>query len=203
MTLSKYVIAALCGWVMFTLLIVFGVVDWYNTSVALENGVKAQWLENKNSYSAFSNKVIEAAGVTEEYERQFRAILHDTMTSRYTEQGSTAAIRLVSEHNPNLDVRAFTNLQSLIEIGRDSFEREQRSLLDRQRRYQDHLGMFGGSKLAQVFGFPRPVGGNLAPPNDLDGDGRRTVLDYPIILSETTKNAFATGQDESVKPFAP
>jgi hypothetical protein len=45
------------------------------------------------------------------------------------------------------------------------------------------------------------MSGELAPPRDVDGDGILTALDYDIMTSKQTKEAFETGEAEAVKVF--
>jgi len=43
--------------------------------------------------------------------------------------------------------------------------------------------------------------GDLRPANDADGDGRYTVLDYPIVTSDETNKAFQTGKADQIQVF--
>lgn len=193
-----------CGAVILALIITLYIVSWYNTCVSLEKATVAQWRQNQNAYSSFVNKVAQATGVTQEYQKQFSAILRDTMEGRYGTQGGVGrALAFVQEHNPTIDVRMYAQLAALVEAGRNDFAREQQSLLDRQRSYGTHLGAAGGGLLGQICGFPHSLQGADAPPSDRDGDGRLTALDYPIVLSSVATKAFETGVDEPAKPFAP
>lgn len=202
MSISTNRLAVIAGSLAIAFIALLSVVGWYNTSVNLENGIRARWSQNQNSYSAFANKVAETAGVAKEYEKQFRAVLRDTMEGRYGEKGSAQALAFVQEHNPTIDTGVYRQLMAVIEAGRNDFAQDQKELRDAQRRYQDHLGEAGGGIYSRIFGFPRAVVGAQVPSADLDGDGRITVLDYPVIVSDTAKKAFETGTDNALKPFA-
>lgn len=194
-------LAALCGAIIIAGIAMLYTWNWYNTSISLENATTARWRQSQNSYSNFTNKVVEVAGVAVEYQQQFRSILRATMEGRYGDGGGRALV-FVQEHNPTLDASTYHALQTVIEAGRNEFAREQQSLLEHQRAYQNHLEALGGGMLAKICGFPRIKRGEDAPVSDRDGDGRMTVLDYPIIQNAASKKAFQTGSDEPLKPFA-
>lgn len=195
-------LAILAAGLTFVLIVTIFVTSWYATCVSSENTIAAQWRENRNSYSAFLNKVAETGGVTQEYTKQFRAILNETMQGRYGEHGGAHDLKFLQEHNLSLDPATFTRLQTVIEAGRNDFAREQRSLINRQQTYLTHLQSPGGNLLNMVFNFPRTLHGTDTPTVDRDGDGRFSVLDYEILVSAAAKKAFETGTDEPLQPFA-
>ena len=63
------------------------------------------------------------------------------------------------------------------------------------------MSLFPDVLFASALGFPREVTGRFAPTADLDDDGRKTVLDYPVVTSSQTADAFATGQADALVPF--
>jgi hypothetical protein len=59
----------------------------------------------------------------------------------------------------------------------------------------------GGAFFGSFFSFPKEINGDLRPPKDKDGDGLYTALDYPIVTSGKTKEAFEKGEDEALQVF--
>ncbi len=178
-------------------------VGFYNDAVKLENGVKAQFQSNKNTYDAFWKKVTEVAQVPGQYKEDFKDVILGNTEARYGEDGSKAQMQWITEHAVDFDSSMYRKVQTVIESGREDFKQSQDDLLDKQRVYATHLQTFTGSMLAGFAGFPKafPEKAKLAPTDDLDGDGFLTVLDYKIVLSKKTNAAFATGEDEEIDVF--
>lgn len=177
------------------------VTGWYNSSVSLEEGIKAQYMNNKNEYDAFWKKVKEVAQVPDKYKEDFKEVLVSETEAKFGEGGSNAVMQWFKDRDINFDATQYTRIQDVIESGRNDFKRAQTELLDKQRKYRTHLKTFKGKMVGSLFSFPNPVGGELAPAKDLDGDGFLTVLDYPIVTSQKTEKAFAEGQDEALDVF--
>ncbi len=171
--------------------------SWYNTAVQLDNGVRAQWQENQNSYDAFWKKVKETAQVPDRFKDDFKEILLGAVDKRYA--GKDPAVSFITEQNPGLPSDMYVQVQRVIEAGRNEFRTSQTSLLDRQRKYKNHLETGMGVFLS--FSHPREITGTLKPPRDQDGDGKFTSLDYPIVTSSQTQEAFATGAAEELNVF--
>lgn len=173
--------------------------SYHNTANRLENSVRAQASQNQNAYDAFWKTIVEMSQVNDAYKEDFKSVLMGGMEARYGKSGSQAVMQWIQEQNPALDPTVYTKLQTAIEAGRTRFANEQELLLDKQRSYRDHLGSVSGGIWAGFTGHPKEVMGTMAPTVDLDGDGRITVLDYPIVTSSRTASAFATGQDDAIQ----
>jgi hypothetical protein len=106
----------------------------------------------------------------------------NVMTGRYGNNGSRAMFNWIQEHNPNLDASIYKKIQELVESGRNSFEQDQKMLLDKKREYQNYLETFPNNLLAGALRFPR-----------LD------MSKYDIVTSERTEKAFETKKDEPIK----
>lgn len=184
-------------------LVLIGVsyISFFNRAVSLEEGLTAQWRNNQNSYDAFWKKISEMAQVPAQYKEDFKEVLLADTSARYGEDGSKAMMQWIQERAVNFDSSLYRDLMMAIEVGRHDFENHQELLLDKQRSYASMTKSFGGSMFASFGGFPREVKGELAPPSDLDGDGRLTVLDYPIVTSQKTKRAFTSGEDGALNVF--
>jgi hypothetical protein len=170
-----------------------GAVSLNNDLVSQEQGIKATWRDSQVQYDTFWKTVRETAQVTDKYKEDFREILHGAIEGRYDNQ---KMVMFIMEQNPNLDSEAYTRLQQIIEAGRNDFARTQRTLVDRQRRYETDLSTFPNSFVAGWMGFPHEVNGEYAPATDVDGDGRYTVLDYRTVTSTKTQEVFRTGRED-------
>jgi len=179
----------------------FSMTGWYDDAIHLENATAAQWQSNQNTYDAFWKTVKEVAQVPEQYKEDFKQLLVQETSAKYGPQGSQATFQWFKDRNINLDPTMYRKIQDVIESGRADFKRSQDTLLDKQRKTHDMMEGYWGSMFAKHYNFPSAKTGNYAPPKDIDGDGKLTVLDYPIVTSARTAAAFATGQDEAVNVF--
>lgn len=148
----------------------------------MEVGVKAQYKQNQNAYDAMWKKVKETAQVPAMYTEDLKEVYTAALTGRYGEGGSKAMVALIKEHNPDLDSAVYTQVQRVIESGRDDFAQSQQMLLDRKRAYETYLDSMPQGTLARMLGFPR-----------ID------LSDYGIVTSERTDAAFSSGKDEPLQ----
>ncbi len=200
-TTHKIVIVAGClAILLFGLLL--GTTGWYNDAVSLEETVKAQYNDNRNQYDNFWKKVKEVAQVPEQYKEDFKDLLVSETEAKYGKEGSQASFQWLQDRNINFSEKMYLNVQSVIESGRNDFKQGQTALLDKQRKYSVHLKTFFARMLAGWYDMPHVLSGELAPVKDLDGDGKLTALDYPIVTSARTNAAFKAGEDnETVNVF--
>jgi len=176
-------------------------IGFNNNCVGQEKGLEATWKDSQVQYDAFWKKVKETAQVTDKYAADFKEVFLGSMDARY--EGKDPAFQFIMEANPALPPESYSRVQDVIETGRNDFARTQRTLVDKQRAYETHIETFPNSMLAGMFGFPKVVTGEYAPPDDIDGDGKVTVLDYKIVTSAKTQEVFATGrEDEPLDVFA-
>jgi len=169
-------------------------VSFNNTAVSQENGVVATYRDSQVWYDNFWKKVSETAQVTDKYKDDFKDVFLGSIEGRYENSKPTM---FIMESNPTLDPALYTKVQDVIEAGRNDFSQTQRTLVDRQREYNTTLQTFPNSAMAGFLGFPKEVQGELRPTTDTDGDGKFTVLDYPIVTSQKTKAVFQAGEDNA------
>jgi hypothetical protein len=175
-----------------------GACSFHDESVELEESVSAQWRQNQNNYDKFWKSITEMVQIPEQYKDDFKDVLVGNTEARYGKGGSDAQWQWIQEHAVEYDSSMYRQIMTAIEAGREDFEDNQKKLIDKQRRYKTHLHSATGKFWRKWMDFPNEVTGSGAPPEDADGDGFLTVLDYPIVTSKKTKKAFAEGEDEAL-----
>lgn len=165
------------GAAILLLMIIFGfsAVGVYNDCIRQENGLKAQWEQNQNSYDSYFKKVKEVAQIPDMYTNDLKKLYDSTIQGRYGRDGSRAMFQWIREVNPTLDVKLYTEIQQVIESGRNDFQANQTTLIDKKRVYENSIQSFPRNIVAGVLGFPK-----------LD------LSKYRIITSEETDKAFET-----------
>lgn len=181
-TLTKFLLGGLFL-LIFTAVVLFSsVVGLNNQFVGLEQGLKAQYSQNQNNYDNYVKKLKEAAQVPDMYASDLEKVYKTAISGRYGKDGSKAVFQFLQEHNPSLDSSIYVKIQQIIESGRNSFEADQKMLLDKKRVYETNLNVFPSNVVAKVLGFPK-----------ID------LSKIDIVTSVETDEAFTTKKAPAVK----
>ena len=156
--------------------------DFRSDCVRSEASIKAQYDQNKNSYDNMWKKFKEMAQVPDMYANDLKKLYDGAIKARYGDDGSKAMFQFIQEHNPNLDSAVYTKLQAAIESGRNSFQAEQASLIDRKREYETLLNGNRALFVNVWFEFPRI-----------------NLNDYNIVTSDATEKAFHDGKSDNIQ----
>jgi hypothetical protein len=142
----------------------------YNSFVTQENGLVAQY-----KYSNYFNKLKEAAQVPSMQVDGLKKLYDGVMAGRYGKDGSKAVFQMLKEQNPQLDGTLYVQIQRIVESGRNSFQADQQTLLDKKRVYENSTQRFPGNLLAGFLRFPSVK-----------------VKDIDIVTNIETEDAFKT-----------
>lgn len=159
--------------------VVGAIIGVNNTCVSYEQSIIAQYKQNQNNYDNFFKKVKEVAQVPDIYVADFKKVYDGIMQGRYGSEGSKAAFQWIQENNPALDSSIYKQVQQVIEAGRENFEINQKTLLDKKRVYQTYIGVFPNNFISRIVGFPRI---------ELDK--------YDIVTSDVTQQVFEEKKSE-------
>jgi len=176
----------LIGMAVITVIIVLSIIGSFwssnNEWITLEQGIKAQFDQNRNNYDSYFKTLKEVAQVPDMYVKGLKDVYDGCMTGRYGANGSKAAFQWIKEHNPKFDASMYTKIQNTIVAGRKDFESNQKVLIDKKRLYQTEIQKFPGTVIASILGFPKI---------DLDK--------FDIVTSETTEKIFKDKKSDYIK----
>jgi hypothetical protein len=164
--------------IVVALVLVGSYITNYNYGNRSEVQINAAYDNVQQVYSTYTNKVMEAAQVNEMYRDDVREVIVSALNARYGEDGSQSVFNWIKESNPTLDPSVYTQLQQIIESGRNRFQNEQTRLIEFKAAYEASLGYFWKGFWLRLAGYPKI---------NLD--------DYKIVKSNRTNDVYETGVD--------
>lgn len=157
----------------------------YNYAVRAETQIIAEYDSVENVYVTYTQKLREAAQVPGMQRDDVKDILTSGLDARYGASGSQAAFQWIQEQNPNVGPEVYTQIQRIIEAGRNEFKIKQDRLIDIKRGYKTELGYLWKGTLLGLAGYPKiNVGFPLG-----------TTDDYPVISTAEVNNVMETGEE--------
>lgn len=183
--MNKGLIIALAILGVLAVLIIYVVgagITFNNTAIMMENGIKAQYEQNKNNSDNYFKKLKETVQVPSMNVEDLAKLYDTAMTGRYGKDGSKAIFNWIKEQNPTIDSSIYKKIQDIIEAGRNSFEADQKILIDKKREYDNYRQVFPNSVFAGILGFPKI-----------------NLNDYGIVTSEETEKAFKEKKSDPLK----
>ena len=160
-------------------IIVGTVISTKNKEAKLKQLVIAQQTSNKANFDKMFKVIQQVAEVADQYKEAFKAIYPQLIEGRYSNEKSGTLMKWVTESNPTFNTSLYEKLTDAIEANRAEFFNEQQKLIDYQR---EHNTMF----------VTWPASWILNP---------KDTISITIITSKTTKETFATGEENDVNLF--
>lgn len=121
----------------------------------MEQDIQAVYENRNNVLSQYTLKMQEAVQVPEMYKNDFKEVITAAMQGRYGNDGSQAAMQWIHENNLHFDSTMHRRLQTLIESGRNEYQREETRLIDIVRVYKTNLGFVWTGFWLRQAGYPR------------------------------------------------
>lgn len=153
-----------------------------NYANTAENGIKAQYENNRNILSNYTTRIMEMAQVNDMYRDDLMKVVEATFSGRYGADGSKAVFQFIQENNMTLDSSMYRALQSSMESGRLEFQAGQTALIDKRRAYETAMGFLVQGFFIKMAGYPK-----------ID------LTKYDIIVEQSTSDRFETKIDAPMK----
>ncbi len=157
----------------------------YNYGAEAETVIETEYANMENILAQYSLKVQEAAQIPNMKTEDLKEVMEAAFGGRYGDGGSKATFQWIQENYPGQVTDAlYTQIQQIMEAGRNQFQNAQTKFLDTKRGYVATLK----KDLFLSDGWWLAIGGY--PKIDLD--------EYVIISSEHASEAFETKIDKGI-----
>lgn len=196
-------------------LIVIVSFNGYNSTLKegtrLENSLVAQYRNAQISLSSHVNTIYEQAGIADRKSEKLTEALRAYVGGRNLGNGNPtserqAFINAVSEAVPNLGKNGldiYDRLADRAYAGRQQFQNEQRLVQDQARNFRVWLrdGVFRQIFVGMVGMPDKQLNAVNSQGVTVYGEEALKVIETPVIASQAS-DAFRTGTDKPVNPFA-
>lgn len=130
---TRILIAAVLGFALIGFAFVAYVIGVKNTCVAFQEGIEAQYKANQVNLAGYTNKIMELVQVPAMAKNHIKEIAKEAIQGRYGEKGSQAIFQAIQEQNPTADPQLYRQIMQEMSAGRNSFDADQKTLLDKCR----------------------------------------------------------------------
>ena len=111
--------------------------------------------KSKNTYAQGTQRVMEVAQVPAMARDDIAKVVTAAIEGRYGADGSKAIFQMITEQNPSVDPKLYTQVQQEIRGFRMDFENAQNQMRDVLRSYRTALGNMPGSFFLSMAGYPK------------------------------------------------
>lgn len=201
------------GWYVYAIgaillcVVLFGWVNGlWNTGIAHEKQLTAQYLDNQNYLSAYISGFYEQVSVAEVQSDVLNAVLLDAVKGRYDDGGLTvnspvfaAIVEAYPEAGLSQLMENWGKIQDYISAGREGYRAVQSKLLDELRAYDTwrETGLIKRG-IVRILGFPSSGLEARIGETVMTGDLARQQM-YQIVLTEQARDAYKSGTMQPLK----
>lgn len=146
-----------------------------NTCVAHEKGINFQYEKNQAALAGYTNKIMDLVQVPAMAKNQIKEIAVAAIQGRYGQEGSKALFQAIVEQNPNVDPGLYRQIMQEMSAGRNSFDADQTTILDKCRVYDTYVESAPQSFFVGMAGHPS---------SNFD----RTTMCKPVITEQTAQD---------------
>lgn len=176
------ILVAIGGFVVLAFVVIMFLFSYNNMGNGYERQLEAVQDNAENIIAQYQLLVVEAAQVPEMQRDDLKEVVTAALEGRYGENGSRAIFQAISEDNPQIDSTVYVKLQTIMQSGRNDFQREQTRQLDIIREYKTKLGNMPSGFFLGVMGYPK-----------LD------LNDFEIVSTERANELMETKIEEPIK----
>lgn len=126
-----------------------------NTCVSHEKGIEAQYEQNQNNLAGYTNKIMDMVQVPKMAMNQIKEVALAAIQGRYGKDGSKALFQAIQEQNPTVDSSLYRSLMQAMEAGRNGFDADQKTIIDKCRVYDTYAESAPQSFFVGFFGYPK------------------------------------------------
>lgn len=149
----------------------------------MEQEIQAVYDNRTNVLSQYTLKLQEAAQIPEMYKADFKEVVSAALQGRYGSDGSQATVQWIKESNLHFDSSMYRHLQTLIESGRNEYQREETRLIDVVRVYKTNLGYVWTGFWLTRAGYPKIDLSKYKPISSVDAQhAAETGIQGPVKL---------------------
>jgi hypothetical protein len=125
-----------------------------NTCVVQTNAIQAQYEGNKVSLAGYTNKIMDMVQVPAMAKDHIKEVAQAAIQGRYGADGAKQVFLMVKEQNATVDPGLYRSLMAAMEAGRNGFDADQKSLLDKCRVHNTYVESAPQSFFVGFLGYP-------------------------------------------------